>query len=149
MRLVIRPGCYVTHDSRMYGVGGPFGVRPPMDGYPQLRAALWLWSYVVSRPEPDLALLAFGKRDVSYDVNPPIPLAVHRGDEEHRLAGELEVFALNDQHAYLRVPAGFDLQVGDIVRCGISHPCTTFDRWRVVPLIDDDYNVAGAVRTFF
>ena len=33
--------------------------------------------------------------------------------------------------------------------CGISHPCTAFDRWRAMPVVDDDYNVVGSVRTFF
>ncbi len=149
VRLVIRPGCYVTHDSRMYLDSGPFGKRTPMDDYPALQPALWLWSYVVSRPEPDLALLGFGRRDVSYDAHRPIPMAVHRADDVRHLAGELEVFGLNDQHAYVRVPRGFDLRVGDIVRCGISHPCTTLERWRVIPLIDDEFNVVGVVRTFF
>ncbi len=63
--------------------------------------------------------------------------------------GALELFELNDQHAYVRVPPGFDLAVGDIVGCGISHPCTTFDRWRALPLVDEHCNVAGVVRTFF
>jgi D-serine deaminase-like pyridoxal phosphate-dependent protein len=149
VRVVIRPGCYVTHDSRMYLDGGPFGKRAPMDDYPTLQPALWLWSYVVSCPESGLALLGFGRRDVSPDAHFPLPLAVHRGNEIRILDGELEVFGLNDQHAYVRVPDGFELRVGDIVRCGISHPCTTLDRWRVIPLVDNDHNVVGVVRTFF
>ena len=59
------------------------------------------------------------------------------------------ISALNDQHAYLRIPAGADVRVGDLVGCGISHPCTTFDRWRWMPIVDDDYAVTGAIRTFF
>ena len=149
VRLVIRPGGYVTHDSILYMESGPFGVRPPMDTYPPLQPALWLWSYVVSRPEPGLALLGFGKRDVSYDIGLPIPVALRRGDDVRQLGGELEIFELNDQHAFVRLPQGFDLAVGDIMGCGISHPCATFDRWRALPVVDGDHNVVAAVRTFF
>ena len=148
-RVVIRSGCYVTHDSMMYTHGGPFGNRAPMDGYPSLRAALMVWAYVVSRPQDDLAILGFGKRDASYDVDLPRPLTIRRSGSQRAVDGGLEVFSLNDQHAYVRVSPGFDLAVGDIVGCGISHPCSTFDRWRALPLIDQSFEVVGAIRTFF
>ena len=148
VRLVVRSGCYATHDSRLYARSSPFGTRAPMDDYPRLKPALTVWSYVVSRPEPTLALLGFGKFDASYDVDFPIPVIVRRGSRQEALAGQLEVFKLDDQHAYVRVPEGFRLSVGDIVGCGISHPCTTFQCWRLIPLVDSDYNVTGAVRTF-
>ena len=150
VRVVMRSGGYVTHDSIHYAKGGPFGLRPPLDLYPTLRPAMTVWSFVVSRPEPDLAILGFGKRDASFDVDLPTPLVVRRSDELQQLDdGTLELFELNDQHAYVRVSPGFDLAVGDIVGCGISHPCTTLDRWRALPLVDEHFNVAGVVRTFF
>jgi D-serine dehydratase len=148
-RLVIRPGCYVTHDSVLYTKLGPFGSRTPMDTYPALRPALTVWSYVVSKPEPDLVILGFGKRDASFDVDLPKPIVVRRDNSTREVDRELEVFDLNDQHAYVRVAAEFDIAVGDIVGCGISHPCTTFDRWRAIPLVDDDFDVVGSIRTFF
>lgn len=148
-RLVIRSGCYVTHDDVLYAEGAPFGKREPMDGYDPLRAALTVWSYVVSRPEPTLVVLGFGKRDASYDVHLPAPSVLWRDGKLRPLGGEFDVFALNDQHAYLRVASESDVAVGDIVGCGISHPCTTFDKWRAIPLIDDDFDVVGVVRTFF
>lgn len=148
-RLVLRSGCYVTHDSAFYEEGAPFGVREPMTSYPPLHAAMRVWSYVVSRPQPDLVLLGFGKRDVSYDVDLPKPLEVRRDGEVRQVDGELNVFSLNDQHAYVRVAHGFDIAVGDVVACGISHPCTTFDKWRAIPLVDEDFTVVGVVRTFF
>ena len=148
-RVVIRSGCYVTHDSVMYLNGGPFGVRAPMDTYPTLRPAMMVWAYVVSRPEPDLAIVGFGKRDASYDIDLPKPLEIRRGDTHTPVDGELELFELNDQHGFVRVSPGFEISVGDIVGCGISHPCTTFDKWRAIPLIDPEFKVVGAVRTFF
>jgi D-serine deaminase-like pyridoxal phosphate-dependent protein len=148
-RLVIRPGCYVTHDSVLYSDSGPFGVRTPMDTYPALCPALTVWSYVVSRPEPDLVVLGFGKRDASFDVDLPKPTVIRRDNAIRTVDGELEVFELNDQHAYVQVEEGFDIAVGDIVGCGISHPCTTFDRWRAIPLVDEELNVVDVIRTFF
>lgn len=149
-RVVIRSGCYVTHDSGMYEDGGPFGRRAPMLNYPPLQAAMTVWSYVVSRPEPDLAILGFGKRDASFDAGYPTPLFVRRnGGVEPLDDNTVEVFSLNDQHAYVRVGLDADLAVGDVVGCGISHPCTTFDKWRAIPLINADYDVVGAIRTFF
>ena len=121
-----------------------------MLNYPPLQAAMTVWSYVVSRPEPDLAILGFGKRDASFDAGYPTPLFVRRnGGVEPLDDNTVEVFSLNDQHAYVRVGLDADLAVGDVVGCGISHPCTTFDKWRAIPLINADYDVVGAIRTFF
>jgi D-serine deaminase-like pyridoxal phosphate-dependent protein len=54
-----------------------------------------------------------------------------------------------DQHAFLKVGAGATLKVGDLVGCGISHPCTAFDKWRLIPVVDDGYVVIDAVLTYF
>jgi D-serine dehydratase len=56
---------------------------------------------------------------------------------------------MNDQHGYLDIPAGSPLKVGDLVGFGINHPCTTFDKWQVIHVVDDDYNVVESLRTFF
>jgi D-serine dehydratase len=32
---------------------------------------------------------------------------------------------------------------------GISHPCTTLDKWRVIPVLDEDDRVVDVVHTFF
>jgi D-serine deaminase-like pyridoxal phosphate-dependent protein len=149
VRPVIRPGGYVTHDSVLYAESGPFGARAPMANYATLQPALSLWSYVISRPEPELALLGFGKRDVSFDIDLPVPVLVRRGEAIDTVDGGLEVFQLNDQHAYVRVRREFQVSVGDLVGCGISHPCASFDRWRAIPIVDREYGIVGAVRTFF
>lgn len=143
VRLVLRSGCYVTHDHGMYAALSPLASA---DG---LRPALELWGEVLSLPEPDLVIVGLGKRDASYDVDLPVPLVSARdGGQPVPLEGRAVVTQLNDQHAYLRVP-GATLAIGDLVGCGISHPCTTFDKWRVIPTIDDSYNVTGGIRTFF
>jgi D-serine deaminase-like pyridoxal phosphate-dependent protein len=56
---------------------------------------------------------------------------------------------LNDQHAYLDVSPEAPLEVGDLIGCGISHPCTAFDKWRLIPIVNDAYDVVDAVHTYF
>ena len=102
-----------------------------------------------SQPETELAILAVGKRDASFDVELPTPLARVRDGVRTPLDANWRISRLNDQHAYLQIPAGHDVRVGDLVGCGISHPCTTFDKWRWLPVVDDDYGVTGAIRTYF
>ncbi len=113
---------------------------------------------VQSVPEPGLAILTMGKRDVSHDLHLPYARMVCRPGGRSRpapLPHGFEITALNDQHAFLRVPGGSalpdgsTLQVGDMIGCAISHPCTTFDKWRFVPVVDDDYNVIDAITTAF
>ena len=147
VRVVLRSGCYLTHDHGDYERLSPFGGRLPE--WEPLRPALELWGMVHSRPEPGLAIVGFGKRDASYDVALPRPLCVRRPDGSTREAAGIEVFRLNDQHAYVRLPAGDDLAVGDRLGCGLAHPCTVFDKWRSMPVVDDAYRVLGAVRTCF
>ena len=147
VRVVLRSGCYLTHDHGSYERLSPFGGRLPE--WEPLQQALEVWGVVHSRPEPDLAIVGFGKRDVSYDMGLPRPLSVRPSGGGPRPAEGLEVFRLNDQHAYLRVPPGDSLAVGDLVGCGLAHPCTVFDRWRSIPVVDDGYRVLSVVRTYF
>jgi D-serine dehydratase len=146
---VIRPGCYVTHDSGLYRrLTAPDG--EPLPGLPRLEHALEVWGVVQSLPEPGLAIVGVGKRDVSYDVEPPIPLRLHRprSDADPRAAEGLHVGSLWDQHLSLAGDTA-GLRIGDLVGFGISHPCGTFDRWTALFTVDDDYRVTGAVTTLF
>jgi D-serine deaminase-like pyridoxal phosphate-dependent protein len=148
VRLVLRSGCYITHDAVHYHQLSPFGTRIP-DTDP-LQEALEVWGAVLSRPEPGRALLGFGKRDVSYDLELPVPRFVKSPERAPRpLLDGASITALNDQHAYLMVDEAEDLRVGDLVGCGISHPCTAFDKWRLIPLVDDRYQVIDAILTYF
>jgi D-serine deaminase-like pyridoxal phosphate-dependent protein len=147
VRVVLRSGCYLTHDSGYYDHLSPLGERSP-DGE-RLEHALEVWGAVLSRPEPDRALVCMGKRDVAYDIEPPIPLQASSNGARRDVSGEMSVFDLNDQHAYVRLEAADPLAVGDLLGCGISHPCTAFDKWRLIPVVDEDYTVVDAVHTFF
>jgi D-serine deaminase-like pyridoxal phosphate-dependent protein len=147
VRVVLRAGCYVAHDSGMYERLSPFSSEVDPDR--RFRPAIEIWGSVLSRPEPDLAILGFGRRDVPFDQDLPAPRAVRTAGRTVPADGRLVVTALNDQHAFCRVTAALSLEVGDLVASGISHPCTAFDRWRVIPVLDEDDRVVDAVATFF
>ncbi|MES2316867.1 MAG: amino acid deaminase [Pseudomonadota bacterium] len=147
---ILRSGCYLTSDHGSYHrLLGELDAREQRAG--GLRPALEVWSMVQSLPEPGLAILGLGKRDASYDIDLPIPLVSHRPGPGRPVAlpAGCAIVKMNDQHAYLKLPAGHALAVGDLVGCGISHPCTTFDKWALLLAVDDDYNVRYGVNTFF
>ena len=152
-QIVLRSGCYVTHDHGHYAhkLTAAHERADRRANLPVFRPALELWSHVQSRPEEGLAVLNFGKRDCPYDIGLPIPLferncnaAEQRVDLRHAA-----IIDTNDQHAYLTGPGVEQLRVGDQVCCGISHPCTAFDKWRILPVVDDSYNLLDIYRTYF
>ena len=145
MTVILRSGAYVTHDHGHYGSVSP--ARRGAADAPALRPALELWAQVLSRPEPGLALLGAGRRDAGFDAGLPVPLRAVRRGAPAALTGE--VTELNDQHAYLRLDSETALAPGDLVCLGISHPCTTLDKWRVMPVVSDDGRVIDAVHAFF
>ncbi len=152
VRGILRSGCYVTFDhgnyKRLMSV-----MNSRLSCGHGLNAAMEVWTTVQSRPEPGLAILTAGRRDVSFDSAMPKAVYLCRLGQATAVEAPTEwtVTTLNDQHAYLRAPEGatLDLQVGDRIGLGISHPCTTFDKWRWMALVDDDYNVVDAIVTNF
>jgi D-serine dehydratase len=153
VRGLLRSGCYVTHDHGNYGrmlaaVAQRCGCQRTLE------PALEVWTLVQSRPEPGLALLTAGRRDLSFDIEMPIPIArAARGVlSPQPIPASWKVTALNDQHAHLRWDAADEARapaVGERVGLGISHPCTTFDKWHWMPVVDDDYRVVDAITTRF
>ena len=148
---VLRSGCYITHDQGHYRrYLQLLEQREGLAG--SLEPALEVWALVQSVPEPGLALLTCGRRDISSDIEMPLPQRwAPRGTRTAQSApAAWKVTALNDQHAYLRFdPADPAPQVGDRVSLGLSHPCTSFDKWGWLLLVDDDWRVTGAVHTRF
>jgi len=142
--VLLRSGSTVTHDHGIYAERTPF---TRIAG--ELRPALRVWAQVTSRPEPGLAILGAGKRDLPYDEGLPLPLRVHRDGAAWDSHG-WTLTRTNDQHAYLEAAAdATELAVGDVVELGLSHPCTSFDKWRVVPVIDDRQRVVELLHTLF
>lgn len=153
VRGLLRSGCYVTHDHGNYG-RMLAAVARRCDCAETLQPALEVWTLVQSRPEPGLAILTAGRRDLSFDIEMPIPFArAARGARvPQTVPASWKVTGLNDQHAYLRWDAGDEAAapaVGERIGLGISHPCTTFDKWHWMPVVDDAYRVVDAITTQF
>lgn len=155
VRGLLRSGCYVTHDHGTYqryqvSIDARLGCALGES----LRAAMEVWATVQSRPEPGLAIVAMGKRDVSFDLSMPVPIArAARGAATTSpVPAGWHITGLNDQHGYLRWSPSDEAAapvVGERVGFGISHPCTTFDKWHWMPVVEDDYRVSDAVAMHF
>ncbi|QTE00579.1 amino acid deaminase [Streptomyces cyanogenus] len=142
---LLRSGAYVSHDDVHYRRLTPFN-RVPEEG--ALEPAFRLWAQVVSRPSPAEAFVNAGKRDAAYDLDRPVAQVVRRDGGERPATG-IEVTALSDQHLWLRTEPGADVEVGDWIGFGLSHPCTSFDKWQLIPVAEADGTVVDYIRTFF
>ncbi len=144
---LLRSGAYVSHDDGQYRERTPFN-RIPEEG--ALRPAFRLWSQVVSRPSAEQAFTNAGKRDAAHDLHLPEAQVVRDARTgEIRAAEGVTVSGLSDQHAWLATGPEADLEVGDWVGMGLSHPCTSFDKWQLIPLVEADGTVVDHIRTFF
>jgi len=142
---LLRSGAYVSHDDGHYRRVTPF-TRVPEEG--ALHPAFRLWAQVVSRPSLEQAFVNAGKRDAAYDLDLP-EVQVIRADGAERPGTGVRVTALSDQHGWLGTEPGTELRVGDWVGMGLSHPCTSFDKWQLIPVTEADGTVTEYVRTFF
>lgn len=115
---LLRPGCYVTHDHGTYAHVNPV---------PGLTPALSVHALVLSTPEPGIAVINAGKRELPHDAGLPIVLAVRDAHGTPRPA-TANVARLFDHHAVLHHHVD-GLRVTDRVELGISHPCSAFSRW--------------------
>ncbi|KFU76427.1 D-serine deaminase, pyridoxal phosphate-dependent [Amycolatopsis lurida] len=147
---ILRSGAYVTHDDGFYRVISPLGEQPRIDGVASFRPALRAWAQVTSKPTDELALLTIGKRDASFDEGMPEPRLIRKGDGPPSALEGHSIQKMNDQHAFLTLPASSPVEVGDWVALGLSHPCTVFDKWPLIPVVGPDgETVLDFVRTHF
>jgi D-serine dehydratase len=153
--IILRSGCYLVHDSHFYKdlIDGMIRRSPVAASLGEgLRPALEIWAYVHSVPESTRLIAGLGKRDVGEDVARPTVIGWARPGPSAEMLPIPEghiVARLDDQHAYIDIPADSPLRPGDMIAFGISHPCTTFDKWQALYLVDDALKVTGAIRTFF
>jgi len=154
LEVVLRPGCYLSHDVGIYRsaaerINAQNPVARQME--PGLQPALQVWAYVQSLPEPGRAIIAMGKRDAAFDAGLPTPALLYRPGSVQPGAAPThwKLSAMMDQHAFMQVGDGDDIQVGDMIAFDISHPCLTFDKWRQVLLVNEHYGVTGVAETFF
>lgn len=143
VHVVLRSGGYITHDHGYYARIYPFTQEPVGKIF---MPTIELWARVLTQPERGLAILNLGKRDVGNDLDEPFPIKRFT-DKFMTMSGVID--HLNDQHGYLNFGDDQEMVVGDAVGLGISHPCTTFDKWRLIPMVNDDYEVVDCIHTFF
>jgi len=154
-QVVIRSGCYLIHDDGHYArsLARMSSRSPGLACLEQgLSPALELWAYFQSRPEPRVGFATFGKRDAGHDLGFPQPRRWFRPGQHTRpqpLSPDHRVIKLSDQHAHLELPADTPLRIGDMLCFGISHPCTTLDKWTILPVVNERYDVVDALRTYF
>jgi D-serine dehydratase len=154
MHVLLRPGCYLTHDVGAYREAAArihasnLVARGMAEG---LQPALQLWACVQSRPEATRAIVGLGKRDAAFDAGLPVPALRYRHGDAAPTAvpAHWRLDAIMDQHAFLHLDADDDVQVGDLLCFDISHPCLTFDKWRHLLRVDDAWRVTGLVHTYF
>jgi D-serine dehydratase len=154
VEIVLRPGCYLTHDVGAYrDAQAQIRQRNPIAHSMRsgLLPALHVWAYVQSVPEAEKAIIGLGKRDAAFDAGLPTPALHFRpGDAAPKAAPtHWALTRMMDQHAYLKINAGDDLRVGDMIGFDISHPCLTFDKWRSLLVLNGEYQVVDAIQTFF
>lgn len=154
LEVVLRPGCYLTHDVGAYQAAHlNIQKRNPIAAQMKssLKPALCLWAYVQSIPEAGHAIVGLGKRDAAFDAGLPKPsLHFRPGNQLPKSIPESWTLTrMMDQHAYLQFPQEEDLRVGDMVEFNISHPCLTFDKWKVLPIVNRDFDVVDLVQTYF
>jgi D-serine dehydratase len=154
VEVILRPGCYLTHDVGVYrDAQQKILQRNPIARHMKesLQPALQLWGYVQSVPEKEKAIVALGKRDAAFDAGLPTPALHYRPGNVAPTASPAgwTLTKMMDQHAYLRISEGDDIRVGDMIAFDISHPCLTFDKWRWLPVVDEQYTVVDVVQSFF
>ncbi|HWX01749.1 amino acid deaminase [Collimonas sp.] len=152
--VVLRPGCYLTHDVGVYRAAqAQIQTRNPIARKmrTELQPALQLWAYVQSIPEAGKAIIALGKRDAAFDAGLPLPALQYRPGSAAPTAtpAHWQLTGMMDQHAYLQINAGDDIKVGDMLGFDISHPCLTFDKWRQIAVLDPQHQVVDVIQTFF
>jgi len=155
--IILRPGCYLSHDMGSYHraqtrILQQNAIAQEISTESGLRPALLIWAYVQSIPETTRAIIALGKRDAAFDSGFPIPYLYYRPGWSKPLEidrTKYEVTNMMDQHAFLSCPSDHNLNIGDMIAFHISHPCLTFDKWRKILLINNDYTVVDVLDTYF
>ncbi|HWY70260.1 MAG TPA: amino acid deaminase [Terriglobales bacterium] len=152
--LILRPGCYLTHDVGAYRAAQQRILKSSTVARnmgSNLEPALQIWGYVQSVPEAEKAIINFGRRDVAFDAGLPVPVLHFRPGSAEPVAPpeSWKLTRIMDQHSFLHFAAGDDVRLGDMIAFDISHPCTTFDKWRYLPVLDSEYRVIDIVQTFF
>ncbi len=155
---IIRPGCYLIHDTGIYQDAQNTVVQRSQlacdisdEMGSGLTSSLTVWAYVYSIPEPGLAIIGLGKRDAAFDAGLPTPELHYRPGNKtpQKSNANWQVTKIMDQHCMMTIDASDDIKPGDIISFSTSHPCLTLDKWRKISIINDDYKVIKQIATYF
>ena len=140
VRLVLRSGCYLTHDSGLYrrlspldgrsGAGRSGAGRSGADA--GLRHARGVGRHV-ARAEPPAPWWDSASATSRTTSSCRSRWSWRREAGCGTSRGCCGWWPSTTSTPWLDLPADDPLAVGDLVGCGISHPCTTFDKWRLIP----------------
>ncbi|CAF3407070.1 unnamed protein product [Rotaria socialis] len=155
--IILRSGCYITHDRGVYQLAQKRmleqnAIVQEISKDNTLRPALQMWAYVQSIPETNRAIIGLGKRDVAFDAGFPLPVLHYRSEWSKPIEidhNNYKIILMMDQHAIMTCPSDHNLIVGDILVFDISHPCLTFDKWKKILLINNNYSVIDVLDTYF
>ena len=161
IKLVIRPGSFIAYGHGYYSQrlanidkrGGLSINNKNIKATDLFHPSLELWAYIISMQDRNRAILNFGKRDVHFDLGYPIPLAIYRKEKLIRKIYDTEIqckiYKMSDQHAFLFYPNHLNIQIGDLIKFGITHPCVTIDKWDFFYMIDKKHTIIEGLKTFF
>jgi len=161
LRIILRGGSSLTYDhgvyraqlERMDSRHGFETDKGEISAVKAFKPALEMMATVVSLQDEGVAIMNMGIRDLPYDLGYPLPLRQYRDGKRmgalDGVTGDWTIAKSNDQHCYMHYPKDADIKVGDVFAFGISHPCTAFDKWKVLYRVDEEFNVTGALKTFF
>lgn len=154
MQVLIRPGCYLIHDTGIYedaqaNVMNRSALACDLGG--DLISSLQLWAYVQSVPEPGMAIIGLGKRDAAFDAGLPVPQWFARPGQQapQKAPASWQLSKIMDQHAMMKIDTDSDLQVGDMIGFSTSHPCLTMDKWKYIAVVDDNLRIHRLIKTEF
>ena len=153
-KIILRPGCYLIHDTGIYHKAQQAIISRSQlacDITGELESSLSIWAYVLSIPEPGLAIIGMGKRDVAFDAGLPtaeLIFSIKSGQLTNATNG-LKIEKIMDQHCMLRYSDDQVLRVGDMMNFSTSHPCLTFDKWRQIGVVEDDWVITKTISTQF
>ncbi|NQZ83405.1 MAG: amino acid deaminase [Colwellia sp.] len=161
--VIIRPGCYLIHDTGIYQDAQQIVMQRSelvaqlaCEDTGELTSSLEIWAYVHSIPEPGLAIIGLGKRDVAFDAGLPTPSLYFRptnGSTENsrptKADPNWQVVKVMDQHCMMTIPNDAKLLPGDLISFSTSHPCLTMDKWRLIGLVDDNFVIKKQIATYF
>lgn len=152
--IILRPGCYLIHDTGIYqkaqqAIMARSQIASDIPG--DLENSLSIWAYVLSLPEPGLAIIGMGKRDVAFDAGLPTAELIYsvKTNQLRAVNSAFKVEKIMDQHCMLRYSDEQPLRVGDMMSFSTSHPCLTFDKWRQIGIVEDEWVITKTISTQF